>query len=46
MLINFYLFFFSFQMSVEMFDYMDDILNLQQAGTSIYNSILIQFVMC
>jgi len=25
--------FFSFQMSVEMFDYMDDILNLQHAGT-------------
>lgn len=30
--INIYFFVFSFQMSVEMFDYMDDILNLQRAG--------------
>lgn len=35
---------FSFQMTVEMFDYMDDILNLQQAGKITINYMFLCLV--
>lgn len=35
------IYFYSFQMSVEMFDYMDDILNLQHAGNRLLSNYLI-----